>query len=172
MSDVNDWVPTAAVIEHYVLEEALSNDVSIMKASSIVLPRFGLKSSEAFLHRQTRLLGMLYTLLVFPRERWNRVGLLDVVVERALADSELSEANKKLLSLDFLRCIRNSVSHARLDLSDDAITFRDGKNEQSLTFEVTLSIREAVNLVLVLGRAFHESAQVKETLANVGRSKS
>jgi hypothetical protein len=164
-----DWIPTAAFIEHYVLEEALGRDVSIKKASATVVPRFGLSSNGAFLHRQTRLLGMLYTLLVFPRERWKRDGLIDVIVERARADSELSAANKKLLSLDFIRCIRNAVSHARIDFTDDAITFRDGKTEESLTFEETLSIREAMNLVLVLGRAFHESAQVKEALANVGR---
>lgn len=168
----NDWLPTAAFIEHYVLEEALGRNVSIKKASEIVVPRFGLSPDGPFLHRQTRLLGMLYTLLVFPRERWKREGLFEIVFERASADSDLSEANKKLLSLDFIRCVRNAVSHARIDFTDDAITFRDGKTEENLTFEVTMSVREAVNLVLVLGRAFHESAQVKQTLANVGRVKS
>jgi len=164
-----DWIPTAAFIEYYVLEEALSRDVSIKKASATVVPRFGLSSNGPFLHRQTRLLGMLYTLLVFPRERWNREGLLDVIVEQARADSELSAANKNLLSSDFLRCIRNAVSHARIDFTEDAITFRDGKTKDGLTFEVTLSMREAVNLLLVLGRACHYSAQVREALANVAK---
>ncbi len=171
MIDVNDWVPTAAFIEYYVLEEALAQSVSIQKASSTVVPRFGLRPNGAFLHRQTRLLGMLYTLLVFPRERWKRDGLLDVVVERALADSELSDKNKKLFNSDVLRSIRNAVSHARVDFVNDHVTFRDGINEAAPSFEMTLEIREAVNLVLVLGRAFHESAQVKETLAKFGKDK-
>ena len=170
MRVMNDWVPTAAFIEHYVLEEALERDVSIRKASSIVVPRFGLVPTGPFLHRQTRLLGMLYTLLVFPREQWKRDGLIEVVVERALADNELSEKNKGLLNLDFLRSMRNAVSHARIEFTEETVTFRDGKNEVSLTFEKTFSMLEVVNLVLVLGRAFHESAQVKETLTNVGRS--
>ena len=168
---MNDWVPTAAFIEHYVLEEALGRDVTIKKASSIVVPRFGLTSDGPFLHRQTRLLGMLYTLLVFPRERWKRNGLLEVVVERAKADKELSERNNNLLNIGFLRSLRNAVSHARIDFTDDSVTFLDGRDEGAMTFEVTLSMREAVNFVLVLGRAFHESAQVKDTLANVGRGK-
>ncbi len=168
---MNDWVPTAAFIEYYVLEEAISQDVSIKKASSIVVPRFGLKSKGPFLHRQTRLLGMLYTLLVFPRERWQRDGLMEIVVERAQANRELSDTNKKLLTKDFLRSIRNAVSHARIDFTDETITFRDGKNEAAPDFEMTFEMREAVNLVLVLGQAFHESAQVKETLTKVGRGK-
>jgi len=108
---------------------------------------------------------MLYTVLVFPRERWKRDGLIGHVIERASSDIELSAANKRLLSADFIRCLRNAVSHARIDLTDDAITFRDGIADKGPIFEVTLSIREAVNLLLVLGRAFHESAQIKETLA-------
>jgi hypothetical protein len=166
-----DWIPTAAFIEHDVLEEALGRDVTIKQASATVVPRFGLLSNGAFLHRQTRLLGMLYTLLVFPRERWKRDGLLDVIVERARADSELSAANKKLVSVDFIRGVRNALTHARADFTADSVTCRDDKTEESLTFEVMLSIRKAMNIVLVLGRAFHEGAQGKETLANVGRSK-
>ena len=164
-----DWIPTAAFIEHFVLEEALERDVSIKKASSIIVPRFGLKHEGPFLHRQTRLLGMLYTLLVFPRERWARDGLLEVVVERAIADAELIQENKKLLSAKFLRSIRNAVAHARIDFTEGSITFRDGKNDQEPTFEAQLSIGAATNLMLVLGRAFHESAQVKDTLATFGK---
>ena len=170
MREVNDWLATAAFIEHYVLEEALGEDVSIREASSVVVPRFGLKPDGAFLHRQTRLLGMLYTLLVFPRERWKRDGLLVIVVERALADEELSFRTKKLLTMDLLRSIRNAVAHGRIEFVDDTITFRDGKNEAALTFEITLSVPDAVNLVLVLGRAFHESAQIRDSLSNVGRA--
>ncbi|WP_343115874.1 HEPN family nuclease [Ostreiculturibacter nitratireducens] len=168
---VNDWVPTAAFIEYYVLEEALGRDVSIRRASSTVVPKFGLKPNGPFLHKETRLLGMLYTLLVFPRERWNREDLIEIVVERALADKELSSTSRKLLNSDFLRHMRNAVSHARVDFSDDAVTFRDGKNDAALTFEASLSIPDSVNLLLVLGRAFHESAQVKDTLTNLGRAK-
>ena len=171
MNTVNDWIPTAAFIEYFVLEEALDRDVSIKKASATVVPKYGLKYSGPFLHRQTRLLGMLYTLLVFPRERWRRDGLMEIVVERARADIGLSDTNKKLLTGDLLRSIRNAVSHARIDFSDETITFRDGRNEAALDFEVTLAMSEAVNLVLALGRAFHESAQVKETLAKAGRGK-
>jgi hypothetical protein len=168
---VNDWVPTAAIIDYFVLEEALKRDVSIRKASLAAGPMFGLKPDGPLLHRQTRLLGLLYTLLVFPRERWNRDGLFEIVVERALADKELSSASRKHLNSDFLRRIRNAVSHARVDFSDDAVTFRDGKDDAAPTFEATLSMRDAVNLLLVLGRAFHESAQVKDTLTNLGRAR-
>ena len=171
MSTVNDWVPTAALIEHFVLEEALSGDLSIKKASSIVVPRFGLSSDGPFMHRQTRLLGLLYTLLVFPREHWKRDGLLEVIVERAKCDNDLSKGNSKLLNEGFIRSLRNAVAHARIDFVDEAVTFRDGRDENAMIFEVTLSIQEVVNLLLVLGRAFHESAQIKGTLANVGRIK-
>jgi len=167
----DDWLPTTAFIEHYVLEEALNRDVSIKKASSIVVPRFGVQSNGPFLHRQTRLLGMLYTLLVFPRERWKREGLLEVVVERAKVDKQLSQSCSALLSPSFLRSLRNSVSHARINFVDESVTFRDGRDDEAITFEVTLTIQEAVNLLLVLGRAFHESAQIKEALENVGRGK-
>ncbi len=166
----NDWVPTAAFIEHYVLEEALSKDVSISMASMSVLPGFGLLPNGPFLHRQTRLLGMLYVLLVFPRERWKRDGLLDIIVERAKVDNELAEANGKLLSSGFLRSLRNAVAHARIDFADDSVTFRDGRSDSIVEFEVTLSVRDAVNLLLVLGRAFHESAQIKGTLSDFERA--
>ena len=167
--NIEDWIPTAAFIEYYVLEDALERDVSIKNASAKIVPRFGLKHSGPFLHRQTRLLGMLYTLLVFPRERWARNGLLEVVVERALADTEILLENKKLLNANFLRSLRNAVSHARIDFSEGSVTFRDGKNDQAPNFEAQLSIGAATNLLLVLGRAFHESAQVKDTLATIGK---
>lgn len=171
MTAVNDWVPTAAFIEHYVLEEALENDVTIKRATSIVLPRFGIKSTGPFLHRQTRLLGMLYTLLVFPQEQWKRQCLMEIVVERVKSDNELFESIRKLLSTSLLRSIRNVVSHARIDFGDETITFRDGKNDKSPNFEVTFTVQEAVNLVLALGRAFHETAQLKESLTKAGSTK-
>jgi len=114
---------------------------------------------------------MLYTLLVFPQEHWKRHGLMEIVIERAQSDNELSDANRKLLNRDLLRSIRNAVSHARIDFGDETITFRDGKNNKTPNFEVTFAMREALNLVLVLGRAFHETAQVQESLAKVGSTK-
>ena len=171
MKSVNDWVATAAFIEYFVLEEALQRNVSIENASSIVVPKFGLRANGPFMHRQTRLLGMLYTLLVFPREHWGRKGLIDMVLERAHFDAELSAENKTLLDKNLLRSIRNAVSHARIDFTNDTVTFRDGKSEAAPSFEATFVFEEALNLLLVLGRAFHECAQVEETLTKFAKGK-
>ena len=167
----NDFIPTAAFVEHHVLEEAISKNISIVAASATVLPQFGLVPHGPFLHWQTRLLGMLYTLLVFPRERWKQEGLLEIVIERAKSDMHLSKTNKGRLSAGFLRSLRNAVSHARIHFDREAVTFRDGRGGAEITFEETVSKKDAVNLLLVLGRAFHESAQIKGTLANLGRKK-
>lgn len=168
MAEDSDWIPTAAFIEYYVLEEAVSKDVTISKASSTVVPRFGLKHHGAFLHLETRLLGMLYTLLVFPRETWDREGLLQIVVERALRDKDLSTQNKSRLNERFLRSVRNAVSHARIEFSERNVTFRDGRDYSKPDFQETMTIQETVNLLLVLGRAFHESAQIKDRIKAAG----
>ncbi len=169
--DTNDWIPTASFVDYHILEEALKQNISIKKASTIVLPQFGLPSNGEYYHRQIRLLGMCYTLLVFPQQNWKRDGLLEIVVERAKIDKQLSKKCNDLLNTDFLRQLRNAVSHARIIFLDDSITFLDGPNGKPSTFEVTLTIGEAVNLLLVLGRAFHESTQVKEIIANSMKSK-
>ncbi len=168
MKSMNDWIPTAVFIEHFVLNEALERNVSIEKASSLVLPTFGINPDGAFLHRQTRLLSLLYTLIVFPREQWKRIGLLEVAVERAKIDPDLSPEIQKILDIGFLRAIRNSVAHARIQFDSGHITFRDGHDDKPPTFDITMTESEALNLALVLGRAFHESAQVKDKIAKIG----
>lgn len=165
----NDWIPTAVFIEHFVLEESLRSNSSLEAASYVVLPNFGLTAQGTFLHRETRLLGLLYMLLVFPSEIWKREGLFEVVVERALADDQVSPEVLKLLNVGALRAIRNSVSHARLRFDGDKIIFSDGRNEDAPTFEARLSISDALNMVLVLGRAFHEATQIKSTLTAIGK---
>ncbi len=166
----NNFVPTAAVIEYFVLERALSRNETIAKASANVVPSFGILPNGPFLHRETRLLGMLYTLLVFPSEAWRRQGLFEVVVERAKTDKDLLSKNFEVVSVSTLRSIRNAVSHAKITFEDGKIRFEDSKGYALPHFSLTLTIEEAVNLVLVLGRAFHECEQVNMKIANAGIS--
>ncbi len=165
----NDFIPTAAFVDHYVVEEALAKNIGLAKASAAVLPRFNMKKSGVVLHWETRLLGMLYTMLVFPREIWKRDGLLEIVVERAKKDDQLIETIKEQISMSFLRSLRNSIAHARIEFTGNTVTLRDGPDGKESTFEVTLEKRDAVNMVLVLARAFHESAQIKQTIAKAGK---
>jgi len=163
-------IPTAAFIEHFVVDEALKQGCSLHQASKKICKNFGVSEAFLFPMKETRLLSLLYCLLIFPREIWKRDNLLDVVLERATADAELLASNKRNLSAKIIRGIRNAAAHARISFHDQTVTFQDQRGDAPPHFELSMSYKEALNLMLVLGRAFHESAQVKAFVAKRGRN--
>lgn len=162
-------IPTAAFVEHFVIEEALSTGCSLKEASSSTCKRFGINQSQVFPLNETRLLALLYCLLVFPSEIWKREELLDVVLESVRVDEHLLKQNKALATKSAIRGIRNAVAHARISFGNKTVSFEDRRGNAPAHFNLKLSYQEATNLLLVLGRAFHESAQVKAYLATTGR---
>lgn len=162
-------VPTAAFIEHFVINEALKTNCSLKEASQRVCSQFGVRNDLEFPLRQTRLLGLLYCLLVFPSEMWKRDDLLNVVIERAQADTALLLKNRENITSNVIRSIRNAVAHARVHFNNDTVTFEDRRGDGQAHFQLTLSYSDTMNLILVLGRAFHESAQVKAFFASARR---
>jgi len=160
----NENVPTAAVISHFVVNEALERNITLTAASQNVLPRFRLAASGPFFPPQIRLLSHLYCLLVFPAEIWKRRDLLDIVLERAKEDPDLLHQNKGLLTKDAIRSLRNATSHARIFFEGEKVTLQDQRGNAPPHFSHAMSISEATNFLLVLGRAFHESQQVQDQL--------
>ena len=170
MSQTDEYqIPTAAFIEHFVIDAALKEGCSLQKASKKISRDFGVSEELVFPLNETRLLGLLYCLLVFPREIWKRDELLDVVLERVKTSSDLLLSNKENASAQIIRGIRNAVAHARVSFDNQTVIFQDQRGDAPPHFDLRLSFEEALNLLLVLGRAFHESAQVKAKLATAGR---
>jgi hypothetical protein len=151
------------------VERALSHNETIEKASAKVIPSFGLPAIGPFIHRETRLLGMLYILLVFPSEIWKRKGLLDVVVERARADRDLKPENLELVSTSKIRSLRNAVSHAKIEFRNGSVCFEDSRGGASPHFTLEISIANIINVILVMGRAFHECERINENIEKAGR---
>jgi hypothetical protein len=160
-----DQIATATFIEHFVVTTALEKNCTLKEASREVCGRFGITESLIFPTKQTQILNLAYGLLVFPSEIWRRKGLLEVVVERMRSDPELLNRNKEIATSKAIKCIRNSLSHARIDFSEQLVRFSDQRGDNPAHFCLELSYRETLNFLLVLGRAFHESAQVSNTLA-------
>ena len=58
--------------------------------------------------------------------------------------------------------MKNSVAHADLKLTGQEIEFLNNNANQ-----IKMTYKQVANFLLVLGRAFHESEQTKQTIESV-----
>ena len=170
MSLVDHDIPTSAFINHFVLERAISNRIPLQDATKQVLPGFSVQPDEVYPTAKLRLLSLFYCLLVYPSEHWRRVGMIDIVCERARTDKDAREEIVSFLNSDCVRRIRNAVSHGRIQFDGNEVHLGDGKDCSDPDFVLKMPTVAALNLLLVLGRAFHEARQVDLEIATAVRS--
>jgi HEPN pEK499 p136 len=108
---------------------------------------------------QTRVLSCLYLLLVFPKELWAGTSTEHTVIDRLTKNTLLAELSGGDVK-KFLRHIRNSIAHARVDISTDGSTeFVDKNSSGKVTFRKNLNFVEIQTLISVVGSTFAELRQ-------------
>lgn len=134
-------LPTIAFIEHQIIAKAAA-DGMLQAASDKVWQTYdcqpGTMPGAPFF--QSRVLSLLYCLLVFPREFWSRRGL-EIEIGSEIEKYELTiqfmnEKNQwavRRVAFDDIRRLRNSIAHARIWFDDDHVHFQDGRKSDYRT---------------------------------------
>jgi hypothetical protein len=150
-------IPKLAFLEHEVFMEAHKlGALNIANGNILVAKGLDREALPPPPYLQTRILSCLYLLLVFPRELWNGTEAGRLVLKHLEDDARLKSLCKSNLN-DFLRHIRNSISHARVSVTPEGITtFVDMSFKGEETFCAVLSLEQVQLLLLVVGSAFAE----------------
>jgi hypothetical protein len=101
------------------------------------LPSIGIEN-------QGSLLIFLYTMLVIPKELLTNLfnddfNKLNEMIEDIKSEA-ISNYNSDEHSIDYIRHIRNSIAHARVEfISNKSVIFKDNNNTYECTIEIPLS---------------------------------
>ena len=108
---------------------------------------------------QSRVLTLLYCLVVVPKEVWasnaghpvyTRVSSNWTVPDGAV--TRRREDDKGPPTYDFVRHLRNAVSHARFSFHDGSFHFWDQRtNEQEPSFRATLTVKQIEKFLETVG---------------------
>jgi hypothetical protein len=148
-------IPKMAWLEHEVFMEAHRlNAFAIANGNVLESKGLGRDSVPPPPYRQTRILSCLYMIFVFPKELWAGTSIGENVIESLTKNSFL----KTLADDDvkkFLRHIRNSIAHARINvLPDGSAEFIDKDSSGKIKFRKTLDFSQVQGLLSVVGSAF------------------
>ena len=158
-------LPAAAWIEQQILSAAQASGAlepfvrQAEKANNVPPGSLG-----RGLFQQTRTTFLLYSLLVLPHSIWTNRGemkkLLDGLqspLARGIQVTRMS--GKSVLPLsEFLRHLRNAVSHANYDFHGQDFLFWDKSKAGTKIFEATLSNGQLTNLINDVGKRFANAA--------------
>ncbi|MBV2358665.1 hypothetical protein KUH32_02680 [Thalassococcus sp. CAU 1522] len=118
-------IPTAAVLEHEVIFKAFENGYLRRCADELCeLKGIDVGSIPTPPYRQVRYLSLLYCLLVFPRELSKGSEAFAETLEIVSKDEKFRAISGEKPA-EFLRLVRNSISHARLRFEETGIRFED-----------------------------------------------
>lgn len=125
-------IPALAFIEHQVMHSPSS-----IEAFKAVMPaieqQYGVPSGSlgSGVYYQTRILALLYLLIVFPREAW-ALDESDPIYQRIeeLTDYDAwgvvpKQSGEKPFSFEFIRRIRNAVAHANVEFFENEVRLWD-----------------------------------------------
>lgn len=143
-------IPISAIFEHYALQEAY-NMGNMLRPSQEAAAQLGFEHNIVAPFSETRILTLLYCLLVFPHELWKKERNLKEAVAFLKGDPDLPNELKDLCAVAPLRHLRNATAHADIEFADRHVTLRDKQFCRRLSYE------SAITFLLHLGRAFHRS---------------
>jgi hypothetical protein len=152
-----------SVLSVLLLGKLNEND-SLLSSDYFKTLDFGNETTKQYIEEirvgnQGMLLMWLYALLVIPKELLknqpeidNEFRNLNSTIEKLMKHSK-STYKKEQISIDYIRHIRNAVSHASVEYFPDKkeIVFKD-KNPRNLkeTFEVTIPFGEIMTIINAL----------------------
>lgn len=145
------YIPILAYFEHLILMEAGKLD-SLSQAAENVFRDHGIVTNFTRPpYIPVRILSLLYLLFVFPRGFWedkNKGNQLTNSLRKTEIVMRLSDGNTD----DFLRRIRNSIAHGRVEINQEVKTakFRDVRGKK-VVFEKTLSFDDIEKLLVAVG---------------------
>jgi hypothetical protein len=158
MTDVRTEIPALAWINAQIIQEA-ERMGSLNGPTRQVETFYGLPAGSLRILNPAHLIGLLYCLIVVPKELWFKdeshpvftrihydklVGLISVSKKTGKFDTHPSYR--------LLRHLRNSVAHARFALVDDKFEFWDQEPRTDReTFRATSSLAQLSEFVSYVG---------------------
>ncbi|MGB3315022.1 MAG: HEPN family nuclease [Albidovulum sp.] len=149
-------IPKVALLEHEIFLEATRLD-ALSAASGNILEGKGLKRDEIPPppYFQTRILSLLYLVILYPHELWEKTELRSKLIDNLEANSALNKICGENLP-DFLRHIRNSIAHARVQVTAGGRTTFVDRFKGKETFRTELSLEDVQTLLSAVGSAYAE----------------
>lgn len=154
-----DEIPQRAYINAQIIQLAEKQE-AFARCTQEVCESYGIKSYRVT--NPAHAAGLLYCLVVVPRELWRSQNLLERV--KALEPQKLFKIIVSPLSKDpidgFIRHLRNAVAHADFSVTKDGVfTFRDRRNRDNPPkFEAEIS---SENLAIFLSSVGAEMANAR-----------
>jgi hypothetical protein len=115
---------------------------------------------EDFYHtkNQGTVILLMYGLLVVPREIWEKTQTSFVFATRNNFVVKIQPDESELDTLNFLRLLRNSLSHANfeIDITNATLTFWNNpdKNDIKRNFEVTINYNSLGEFLTEIGKYY------------------
>ena len=138
MSDYRQEIPAAAYISKLIIQEA-DKAGALDDATRSVEKLFGMPENSYSIRNISQVVGLLYCLIVVPKELWLRDGKNNITdnidkdwlfgIVSITKKSNNFDNNPCLL---FLKHLRNAVSHVRFEINEAGdFTFWDKKYDSS-----------------------------------------
>lgn len=158
MTDVRTEIPALAYVNAQIIQEA-NRMGSLDEPIRQVEINYGLPVGSLRILNPAHLIGLLYCLIVVPKELWLKNDAHPIFEQidpkRLLAFVSVLEGAKvfdKSPAYSLLRHLRNAIAHARFELIEDNFIFwdQDLKSDRE-TFRATLSLQKLSEFVSYVG---------------------
>jgi len=155
---MNEKIPAIAYIEAQILHRASAQNLLAPSVRSVEA-EYGLQQgslgSGVFL--ETRILSLLYTLIVVPKELWNLskthsiYGQIETSWSLETVDVITDQSHWEVPVYKFVHHLRNAMAHANFKFKGGSFEFWDQYKNKPETYRAKLSVQVMQQFLEVVG---------------------
>ena len=155
---MNEKIPAIAYIEAQILHRASAQGL-LTPAVRSVEKEYGLRpgSLGSGIFLETRILSLLYSLIVIPKEFWSLdqnhpiYSQIETLWSPKKENIIVDQSHWENPTYKFIHHLRNSLAHANFEFNSGHFVFWDQYKEKPETYRATLSIQSIQHFLEVVG---------------------
>jgi hypothetical protein len=171
-ADYETDLPAMAFVEHQILAQAIAQN-ALAPAARAIERRYGVKEGYfgSGIFFQTRVVSLLYCLIVIPREIWDIKGDHSAL-ENVSRNWNINciqilngESGKNLNHSSFVRRLRNAISHAkfRFEKNGDFVFWDQNPRKSDPEFRARINKSDMEGFLSTVGAIFANLRNMRAT---------